>query len=168
VTSPPADIYAFLDAHGISFERLDHPPVYTVEEASRLVPPGPGASTKNLFLRDEKGRRHFLLTVAHDKHVDLRRLAGVLGSTKLSLGSPERLAKYLGVEPGAVTILALINDPERQVEVFIDQDLWKSTALRCHPLVNTATLIVPREGVERFLAATGHSYRLIKIPTAGC
>ncbi|MBI2072947.1 MAG: prolyl-tRNA synthetase associated domain-containing protein, partial [Gemmatimonadetes bacterium] len=84
----------------------------------------------------------------------------------LSLGSPERLAKYLGVEPGAVTILALINDPDQRVEVFIDEDLWMSPALRCHPLVNTATLVVPREGLERFLAATGHSYRLIRIPTA--
>lgn len=166
MTTPPADIYAFLEAHGIPYERLDHPPVFTVEEASRLVPPGPGASTKNLFLRDEKGRRHFLVTVAHDKQADLKRLAGVLGSTKLSLGSPERLAKYLGVQPGAVTILALINDPDRQVEVFIDQDLWQSAALRCHPLVNTATLIVPWEGLERFLAATGHSYRLIRIPMA--
>ncbi|MBI2403446.1 MAG: prolyl-tRNA synthetase associated domain-containing protein [Gemmatimonadetes bacterium] len=166
MNTPPGDIYGFLEAHGIPYERLDHPPVYTVEEASRLVPPGPGTPTKNLFLRDEKGRRHFLLTVAHDKQVDLRRMAGVMGSSKLSLGSPKRLARHLGVQPGAVTILALINDPDRRVEVFIDGDLWKSAAVRCHPLVNTATLIVPREGLERFLAATGHSYRLIRIPTA--
>lgn len=158
------DIYAFLEAHRIPYQRLDHPPVLTVEEASRLVPPGPGAPTKNLFLRDEKGRRHFLLTVAADKSVDLRRIAGTLGSSKLSLGSAERLARYLGVEPGAVTVLALINDPDHRVEVFIDEDLWASPALRCHPLVNTATLIVPRDGVGRFLAATGHSYRLVHIP----
>jgi len=158
------DIYAVLEANGIPYRRHDHAPVYTVEEAERLVPPLPATQTKNLFLRDEKGRRHFLVMVAHDKQVDLRRLSSVLGSTKLSFGSPERLAKHLGVEPGAVTILAVINDPERSVEVFIDRDLWKSEALRCHPLVNTATLEVSRDGLGRLLQVTGHGYRLIDVP----
>lgn len=103
--------------------------------------------------------------MAADKSVDLRRTATALGPSKLSLASNERLARHLGVEPGAVTLLALINDPDHHVEVFIDEDLWASPALRCHPLVNTATLILPRQGLERFLAATGHSYRLISIPT---
>ena len=159
------DIYAFLDSHGVTYHRHDHPPVYTVEEAQRLVPDMPAAQTKNLFLRDEKGRRHFLAMVAHDKQVDLRKLATALGSTKLSFGSPDRLAKHLGVEPGAVTILALVNDPQHEVEVFVDRDLWTSDALRCHPLVNTATLMIPRPGIERFLEATGHAYRLIEVPT---
>jgi Ala-tRNA(Pro) deacylase len=160
-----ADIYAFLDANGITYQRHDHPPVYTVEEAQRLVPELPAAHTKNLFLRDEKGRRHFLVMVAHDKQVDLRRLSTVLGSSKLSFGSPDRLARHLGVEPGAVTILAVINDPERKVEVVIDRDLWKAEALRCHPLVNTATLVVRREGVQRVLQVTGHPIQLIDVPT---
>ncbi len=158
------DLYAFLDTHGIRFERHDHPPVMTVEEAARLVPPLPAAQTKNLFLRDEKGRRHFLVMVAHDKQVDLRRLSVALSSTKLSFGSPERLAKHLGVEPGAVTILGAINDPGHQVEVFVDRDLWAAEALRCHPLVNTATLVVSRDGIEQFLRATGHPWKLIEVP----
>ncbi|MBI4502685.1 MAG: prolyl-tRNA synthetase associated domain-containing protein [Gemmatimonadetes bacterium] len=162
-----ADIYAVLDANRIPYERLDHPPVYTVEEADRLVPPGPGHRTKNLFLRDDKGRRHFLVTVAHDKQVDLRRLATTLGSSKLSFGSSERLKKYLGLEPGAVTLLAVVNDPSRQVEVFIDRDLWDGQPIRCHPLVNTATLVIPRDGVERLLQASGHTYRLIDVPKKG-
>jgi Ala-tRNA(Pro) deacylase len=160
-----SDIYAFLDAQGIPYQRYDHPAVFTVEEASRLVPDMPAAHTKNLFLRDEKGRRHFLVVVEANKRVDLRRLSVVLQSSKLSFGSPDRLAKHLGVEPGAVTVLAVVNDAEHRVEVFIDRDLWRADALRCHPLVNTATLSVPREGIERLLEATGHRYQLIDIPS---
>ena len=160
-----SDIYQVLGSHGIAYQRHDHPPVYTVEEADRLVPAGEGHKTKNLFLRDEKGRRHFLVSVAHDKQVDLRRLATTLGSSKLSFGSSERLLKHLGVEPGAVTLLAVVNDPSRQVEVFIDRDLWDGQPLRCHPLVNTATLVVPQDGIERLLQATGHAVRLIDVPT---
>jgi Ala-tRNA(Pro) deacylase len=159
------DIYAVLAQHQIAYERLDHPPVRTVEEAKRLVPPHRGTATKNLFLRDEKGRRHFLVTVAHDKQVDLRRLAVAVRSSKLSFGSPERLQKHLGVEPGAVTLLAVVNDPTHQVEVYIDRGLWQKEALAYHPLVNTATLVIDREGVERLLQATGHPYQLVEIPS---
>jgi Ala-tRNA(Pro) deacylase len=160
------DIYAFLDSKGIRYQRYDHPAVFTVEEANRLVPDMPAAHTKNLFLRDEKGRRHFLIVVAANKKVDLRQLSGVLKSSKLSFGSPDRLGKHLGVEPGAVTVLAVVNDADHKVEVFIDRDLWRADALRCHPLVNTATLSVPREGIERLLEATGHHYQLIDVPSA--
>jgi len=158
------DIYGFLAQHGITYERLDHPPVMTVEEADRLVPPGAGARTKNLFLRDDKGKRHFLVGVSHDKQVDLKRLSDVMKTSKVSFGSPERLRNHLGVEPGAVTLLGVVNDPEDKVEVFIDRDLWSADAIRCHPLVNTATLVIPRSGLERVFQVTGHQYRLIDIP----
>ena len=158
------DIYAFLDAERIPYERLDHPPVYTVAEAERLVPPLPATHTKNLFLRDRRGERHFLVVVGFEKMVDLKGLARLLGVRKLGFGSPERLRRYLGVEPGAVSLLALVNDEAGAVEVVIDRPLWEARALACHPLVNTSTLTIARADMARFLRATGHSPRLVDVP----
>ena len=159
-----SDIYAFLDQHSIAYQRCDHPAVFTVAEAERLVPPLPATHTKNLFLRDKKGIRHVLLVVGFDKQVDLKALSGVLGIDKVSFASPDRLKKYLGIEPGAVSLLALLNDANREVGVFIDRELWSANAFQCHPLVNTATLVISREGIEQFLKATGHAYRLVEVP----
>ena len=129
-----ADFYQFLADHNIEYERHDHPAVYTVEEAERLVPPLPGAKSKNLFLRDKKGVRHFLVVVPAQKRVNIKALPEVLGSSRLSFGSARRLEKLLGVQPGAVTLLAIFNDPDRKVEVFIDRALWESEAFHFHPL----------------------------------
>jgi Ala-tRNA(Pro) deacylase len=160
------DIYEFLDAHGIAYQRCDHPAVFTVAEVKRLVPPLDGTHTKNLFLRDRKGRRHVLVVVGSDKQVDIRGLSLVLGLDHLSFGSPERLKKYLGIEPGAVSLLALLNDEASEVGVFIDRDLWTADALQCHPLVNTTTLVIAKDGIARFLQETGHPYRLVDVPAA--
>lgn len=160
----PSGLLAFLDARGIAYERTDHPAVFTVDEARRLVPVLPGAPTKNLFLRDQKGQRHFLVVVGHDTSVDLKALAPVIGSSKLSLGSAERLEARLGIEPGAVSLLALVNDPTHEVELVVDRALWQADALLCHPLVNTATLVIPKREVERFLLATGHTARIVDVP----
>ena len=159
-----ADLFAFLESLGVTCQRVDHPPVYTVDEAARLVPPLPGAKTKNLFLRDQKGLRHFLVVVGHDKAVDLKALAPAIGASKLSLGSAERLKARLDIEPGAVSLLALVNDPDHEVELVVDRPLWQADALQCHPLVNTATLVVPRDALERVLAATGHRPRVVDVP----
>ena len=158
------DLFQFLAKHRISYDRHDHPAVFTCEEADRLVPDLPAAKTKNLFLRDNKGRRHFLVIVGDQKTLDLKALRDQLGSSKLSLGSAERLQKHLGVTPGAVSIFALINDPGHEVELIIDRDLWKEASLRFHPLVNTSTLVVPRDHIEKFLARTGHQPTVIKVP----
>lgn len=158
------DIESFLRGHGITFEHFDHIAVFTCNEAEKLVPM-PGMPTKNLFLRDEKGKRHFLVVVPHDKQADLRALEPLLNTRRVGFASPERLQKYLGVEPGSVTILGLVNDTERGVEVFIDEEVWKADALQCHPLVNTATLVIPKEGIERFLSVTGHEIHICVVPS---
>jgi len=158
------DIYQFLADHGIEYERHDHPAVYTCEEALRLVPPLPAARTKNLFLRDRKGQRHFLVTVGYEKAVDLKALASVLGVSKLGFASAERLQRYLGLDPGSVSILGVVNDVDREVEVVVDKDLWKAQAFQCHPLVNTSTLVISREGIQRFLETTGHPVRVLDVP----
>lgn len=158
------DIYSFLDDNGITYERFDHPAVFTCEEAEKLCPKMPGVSVKNLFLRDKNGKRHFYVAIPTDKNIDLAMLKDALGVSKLSFGSPDRLQKYLGLTPGSVTLLGLMNDRDKAVEVVIDETLWGKT-MQCHPLVNTATLAISAEGIEQFLKVTGHKYVLITIPS---
>jgi len=160
------DIYQFLAERGIAYERVDHPAVYTSEEAERLVPPLPGVHTKNLFLRDEKGRRHVLVVIDHRKSVNLKALSSLLGLSRLSFASADRLKKHLGIEAGAVSVLAIINDVEGAVEVVVDEEVWKADVLQCHPLVNTSTLAIRRSDVERILEITGHTWRTVVIPGA--
>ena len=157
------DIYALLDSLGIQYERYDHAPVFTCDEADAAVPNHAAVQTKNLFLRDKRGRRHLLLVTSCEKAVDIKRFAEQADADHLSFGSPERLAKYLGVTPGSVTVLGLMNDTDHGVELFVDGDVWRTPAWRCHPLINSVTLILSREDVERFIAHTGHSPRVVEL-----
>jgi Ala-tRNA(Pro) deacylase len=158
------DIYEFLDKHRIAYERHDHPAVFTCEEADRLVPPMPGAKTKNLFLYNKQADRHFLVVVECSVIVDLKSLANVLNVKKLALASERRLERHLSLGAGAVTLLGLINDPKGAVEVVIDRELWESDVFRCHPLVNTSSLAISRADLLRFIGLTGHTARIIDIP----
>jgi Ala-tRNA(Pro) deacylase len=156
----------FLAAHGLAPPRHEHAPVMTVDEAARLVPRLPGARTKNVFLRDAKGARHFLVTVPDDRVVALRALGTSIGAGRLGFASPERLRKHLGIDPGAVSLLALCNDRAHAVELVLDRALWEAAGVQAHPLVNTATMILTHDDLVRFLAATGHSPRIIEVAAA--
>jgi Ala-tRNA(Pro) deacylase len=158
------DVYRFLADHHIEYKRHDHPPVFTVADVERLVPPLPAAKTKNLFLRDKKGKRHFLVVVPAQKRVDIKALGAVIGAGRLSFGSPDRLKRYLGVDPGSVTILAIIQDSEHAVEVVFDKSLEKEKAFQFHPLVNTSTLVISRDHLLRFLDAAGYEIRSLEVP----
>jgi Ala-tRNA(Pro) deacylase len=160
------DIFEFLEAQGIVAERRSHPPVMTVEESLRLVPKLRGLKTKNLFLRDKRGRRHLLVTVPHDLSVDLDALGLALDAHRLGFASAERLSKHLGIRPGSVSLLALFNDKAGAVEFVIDRRLWDADAVQAHPLVNSETLVLGHADLERFLAATGHWPRVIDVPAA--
>ena len=159
------DLYQILAEYQIEYERYDHPAVYTVGDVKRLVPPLPAAKTKNLFLRDHKGRRHFLVIVPADKRVDIKALNAAIGSSRLSFGSANRLKKFLGVDPGSVTILALINDSEHKVELIVDELLWEQEAFQFHPLVNTSTLVISNDNLKRFLSLTGHEVKILSVPS---
>ena len=162
------DLDQFLTERRISLPRHEHAAVMTVEESDRLVPQLPAAKTKNLFLRDKKGLRHLLVTVPAGLAVDLNRLGEVLEVGRLGFASAERLARHLGITPGSVSLLALLNDTAHKVEFVIDRALWGANAVQAHPLVNTATMILSHVDLERFLAATGHRPRIIDVPgTAG-
>lgn len=164
--NPSADqaVSDFLETHQIEFQRCEHPAVYTCEEADQLVPELPGARTKNLFLRDRRGKRHFLLIVRPEQTIDLRALSKQIESTPLSMASPERLKKHLGVEPGSVSFLSLIHEKSQAVEVIIDQAVWNASHITSHPMVNTATIVLSHRAVEQILQLTGHRYRVLSPP----
>lgn len=156
-------VFKILDSLAISYQKFDHPPVYTCNEANCISPDIPGAKTKNLFLRDRKGKRHFLVVVLDEKHVDLNVLSENLNVSRLGFGSPDRLKKYLATEPGSVSLLDIINDPDGLVELVIDQDVWASAALQCHPLVNTSTLVIKRDDIKKLLEHMGRAAKIITI-----
>lgn len=121
------------------------------------------AHFKNLFLRNQKGDRHYLVVVAHTKKVDLQRLAGQIGDGKLSFASPERLKAHLGLTPGSVSPFGLINDASRAVRVFLDADITAATRVSFHPNVNTSTLVITAPDFHRFLEACGNPVRTVEI-----
>jgi Ala-tRNA(Pro) deacylase len=151
------EILEFLDRHRFHYQRVAHAAVYTCAEAERERPPLPAASLKNLFLCDEKGRRFFLVVTVCEKSLDLKRLAGKIGVPKLRFASEEPLQRLLGVGRGAVTVLGLVNDTEHRVELWMDAQVWESDDFLCHPLVNTATLVLSKESLERFFELSGHT-----------
>ncbi len=156
-------IYQALEELNISFQRIDHVPVYTNEQARELIPSTKGVSAKNLFLRDKKGKRHLLVMLDDTKELDLLNLAEQIHSTRLSFASSERLKQHLGVDPGAVSPLALINDLPHNVELWIDRDLWNDGYIQCHPLVNTSTLILSVADLDRFFQHTGHEVQIFDV-----
>lgn len=157
-----AALFALLDRLGIATTTQRHRAVFTVDEARRLRGELPGAHTKNLFLKDNKGRL-FLLVALEDRAVDLKALPVALGCGRLSFGSAELLREVLGVEPGSVTPLAAINDAAGRVTVALDADLLAAEVVNVHPLVNTATTAIRPADLVRVLEATGHPPRVVAL-----
>ncbi|MDR3037770.1 MAG: prolyl-tRNA synthetase associated domain-containing protein [Candidatus Adiutrix sp.] len=156
-------VYQHLDELRIDYQVSDHPPVYTVEEMERLELDRLGGIVKNLFLRDAKGRRHFLVLMRHDKKVDLKALGGKIGSTALRFASPERLRKHLGLESGAVGPFGLLNDRERAVEVVLDEDLKVFPRLGVHPNDNTATVWLSFADLDSIVRRQGNPITHLRI-----
>lgn len=151
----PQQLFARLDQLGIPHRTVEHPPVFTVEEAKALRGNLPGHHIKNLFLRNKK-EEMWLVVALEDRRVDLKRLGERLGAGRLSFGSPDRLKRQLGVEPGSVTPLALINDDQRLVRLALDQGLAEGGPVNAHPLVNTMTTTLAGPDLLRFFDTTGH------------
>lgn len=150
----------FLDTNGFSYQRIEHPPVFTCAEAEQHRPDIPATSTKNLFLCDKKARRFFLAVTSCEKNVRLEALAAQLEVKYLRFASEENLQRLLGVTRGSVTMMGLVNDTGHQVELWIDAGIWQSENFLSHPLVNTATLVISKPDLERFFSLTGHTYQL--------
>jgi len=153
------DLFARLAELGIATRTVEHEPLFTVAESSRLERELPGAHTKNLFLKDEGGEL-FLVVAKSSTRVDLKTLARTLGAGRFSFGKPELLMEALGVPPGSVTAFAVINDPKGRVRVVIDAELMKHDSMNCHPLENTATTNIARDDLLRFIRLSGHEPRI--------
>jgi Ala-tRNA(Pro) deacylase len=149
------DILAHLEALGIETETHHHPAVFTVEESLQHTADLPGAHVKNLFLKDKKGKL-WLVTCRHDLRVDLNALSRRLGAARFSFGRPELLKEVLGIEPGSVTPLALVNDTDGRVQPVLDSGLVAAGRLNCHPLRNRASTVLATEDLIRFMRACGH------------
>ena len=156
------ELLQFLNDNHFNYQRLEHLPVYTCAEAERLRPISSAVSTKNLFLCDKKARNFYLAVTSCEKKMDFKQLADLLGVSKLRFGSEENLERLLGVSRGAVTILGLVNDITHQVELWIDAQVWNGENFLCHPLVNTAPLVLSKPALERFFEITGHTVHLFK------
>lgn len=152
-----------LERLGIDYERHEHPPVFTAEEAELHWGDVRGSHCKNLFVRNQKGNRHYLIVLPTSKKADLQSLARVLGEDRFSFGSAERLARFLGLEPGAVSPFGLINDARKEVVVVLDQDLKTAERVNFHPNVNTATVGVSVKDFEKYLAWCGNRVLWIKV-----
>ena len=157
------DLFDRLQVLEIETETVHHDAVFTVEESSKAEITLPGAHTKNLFLKDAKGRL-FLVIADHQTAIDLKALPSAISSKRLSFGKPELLMNVLGVTPGSVTAFAVINDTEQQVTVIIDANLLNFESINCHPLQNDATTNIALEDLFRFIRACGHDYNVIALP----
>lgn len=138
--------------------------MFTCEAAAALEIEIGGVPTKNLFLRDRKGRRHFLVVLRDAQPLDLKWLAGALDADVLSFASADRLARFLSSTPGSVSLLDILYDTDHAVELVVDAALWSASALQCHPYTNTATLVIALEDVRRLLAHDGRVARVLDFP----
>jgi Ala-tRNA(Pro) deacylase len=159
----PQQLLSRLAELGIAQQTVEHPPVFTVEEAKALRGNLPGHHVKNLFLRNKK-EEMWLVVAIEDRAVDLKRLGEVLGAGRLSFGSPDRLRRHLGVEPGSVTPLALVNDTSLSVRLAVDRGLTDGGPVNVHPLVNTMTTAMSAADLLRFFTATGHAPLWLDFP----
>jgi Ala-tRNA(Pro) deacylase len=156
-------LYDLLARLNIRFEYIEHPPAPTIEIARRYWAGHDGKHCKNLFLRNHRGNRHYLVILDCDCDMDIHSIEKLLHQGKLTFASERRMMKYLGVTPGSVTPFGLINDETRHVHVFLDKNLLNAQRLSFHPCINTASLIISREDFVRFLNHTGNTYEWLEL-----
>lgn len=158
-----AALYRILEELNIHFEYYEHPPAPTIEEAMKYWKDLQATHCKNIFFRNHKGNRHYLVILEHRQQMVIRDLEQRLKQGKLTFASPKRLIKYLGVEPGSVTPFGLINDVANHVHVFLDNKIRLSDTISFHPNVNTASLVISFADFIRYLDWTGNNYEWIDL-----
>jgi len=162
----PAELFAYLDRLGIVHATVTHAPLFTVEQSRTLRGTIPGGHTKNLFLKDKKDAL-FLVVAEEDAGIELKGLHRLLGAAgRFSFGSADLLRQCLGVEPGAVTPFAAINDTAGRVTVVLDAAMMRHATLNYHPLINSMTTSIGRDDLLKFLQATGHEPRIVVLSAA--
>lgn len=156
-------VYAELERLGIPFDTYEHPPVFNTEDVDKYWREIPATPVKNLFLRNKKGNREYLVILGVDKRADLRQLVKIIGDDRFSFGSAERLMHTLGLTPGSVSPFGLLHEGSKHVLVIVDADLRKAEKVIVHPNDNTASLTIFFSDLERFLATRGNAVRYITI-----
>jgi Ala-tRNA(Pro) deacylase len=158
-----SSLYALLEQLNIQFEYVEHPPAPTIAIARQYWAGHEAKHCKNLFFRNHKGNRHYLVILDCDCDMDIHSIEKMLRQGKLSFASEQRMTKYLGVQPGSVTPFGLIHDTERHVRLFLDKNLQKAARLSFHPCINTASLIISFGDFIRFLDYLGNSYEWLTL-----
>ena len=163
----------YLREHDIPFTNYNHPEGKTIEEAKQWWKDDGSVHCKNIFFRNHKGNRHYLVCFDSDHDLAIHDLEHLLKESlvsrglpscgKLSFASPERMMKYLGLEPGSVSPFGLINDTENHVHLFLDENLQKADSLSFHPNDCRGTVVIKREDFERYLGIVGNTYEYIRL-----
>ncbi|HZK08707.1 MAG TPA: prolyl-tRNA synthetase associated domain-containing protein [Bacteroidales bacterium] len=153
----------YLKTLNIPYEIYHHPPVPTVEEAMLYWKDIEATHCKNIFFRNHKGNRHYLVVLRHDATLDIHELEKRLGQGKLSFASPQRLLKWLHLTPGSVTPFGLINDEQNHVKLFLDIQLKKALKISFHPNINTASVVIAFEDFIKYLNTTGNAYEFLEL-----
>ena len=156
-------LYEILKELDINFEYHEHPPGPTIEEALKYWKDIDSAHCKNIFFRNHKGNRHYLVISDYRYQLDIHDLEKRLKQGKLSFASPKRMMKYLGIEPGSVSLFGLINDEEDHVHLFIDEGLKNADKISFHPNINTASLVITQDDFIKFLDWSGNGYEFLKL-----
>ena len=156
-------VAAALDALGIPYQRYEHPPVFNTDDVEKYWRDIPATAVKNLFLRNKKGNRHYLVIAGVDKRVDLQGLVKLLGDDRLSFGSADRLMERLGLTPGSVSPFGLLHPGSGEIQVIIDADLRNAARLIFHPNINTASLTISFADLERFLASRPNRVKFVDL-----
>ncbi|MDA3866331.1 MAG: prolyl-tRNA synthetase associated domain-containing protein [Salinivirgaceae bacterium] len=158
-----SELYAKLEELQIQFDYYEHPPLHTIEEAIEHKWWMDATFCKNLFFRNHKGKKHYLVILHHAYQLDIHDLEKRLKQGKLSFASEWRMEKYLGLKPGSVTPFGLINDTENHVHIFLDENLKKAGKLSFHPCDNRATLNIKQSDFIKFMNDTGNSYEFLTL-----
>ena len=161
-------VYAALERLGIPFDYYEHPEAPTIEIASRFYRGEGTTLCKNLFFRNHKGNRHYLVIMDARYPMDIHDLEHRLRQGKLSFASPERMMRYLGVKPGSVSLFTLVNDTAHEVTLFVDRDLLEADKVAFHPNDNRASLVITRDDMLRFIQSTGNPYEIVDIYSKDC
>ncbi len=157
------EVLKLLDSKNIKYDIIYHDEVHTIEDMDKLGLLDKGYICKNLFLRDQKGKNHFVVSCLHSKTINLEQLAQKIGSSKLSFGSEERLDKYLKLKNGYVSPFGVINDDSKTVIFVFDKDLVGQTRVGFHPNTNKATVFVSFNDIKKIILDHGNDLLIIKI-----
>lgn len=148
----------FLENNEISYKLIEHKAVFTCDDV--LDVEIPGQTLKNLFVRDKGSERFYLVVLPDHKRLDMKNLERLVGSKKLTFGKPPELMAKLGILPGSVSPLCLLNNPERDVKIFIDREGWEAPVVNIHPNENTASIVLDRENFHHLIEALGAEYEV--------